>query len=135
MSTNKTQNYGLHSWVPEDNFQLSEINENFAHIDALLMGKGRWVTGVYAGDSTPTVEYDLGGEIMFLFLENAKGIRSSTANSMTISGLSPPGHPLQYNGKVAVELDGSKFILHYSLETNINSPNHTYYYLACVKIP
>lgn len=33
MSTNKTQNCGLHSWVGEDIFQLQEINENFSALD------------------------------------------------------------------------------------------------------
>lgn len=33
MSTNKTQNCGLHSWVGEDIFQLQEINENFSSLD------------------------------------------------------------------------------------------------------
>ncbi len=36
MSTNKTQNYNLHSWVPEDDFIRSEFNENFTGIDAAL---------------------------------------------------------------------------------------------------
>ena len=33
MSTNKTQNCGLHSWVGEDIFQLQEINKNFSALD------------------------------------------------------------------------------------------------------
>ena len=36
MSTNKTQNYQLHSWLPEDEFHLTEINENFAALDTAL---------------------------------------------------------------------------------------------------
>lgn len=36
MSTNKTQNYNLHSWVPEDDFIRSEFNDNFTGIDAAL---------------------------------------------------------------------------------------------------
>lgn len=36
MSTNKTQNYNLHSWVPEDDFIRSEFNENFTGIDTAL---------------------------------------------------------------------------------------------------
>lgn len=36
MSTNKTQNYNLHSWVPEDDFLRSEFNDNFTGIDAAL---------------------------------------------------------------------------------------------------
>lgn len=36
MSTNKTPNYELHSWVPQDDFHLSEINENFTGLDSEL---------------------------------------------------------------------------------------------------
>lgn len=36
MSTNKTQNYNLHSWVPEDDFIRSEFNDNFTGIDTAL---------------------------------------------------------------------------------------------------
>lgn len=36
MSTNKTPNYDLHSWVPEDSFQRSEFNDNFASLDSAL---------------------------------------------------------------------------------------------------
>lgn len=36
MSTNKTTNYNLHAWVPEDDFLRSEFNDNFAGIDAAL---------------------------------------------------------------------------------------------------
>lgn len=33
MSTNKTTNLGLHSWVREDPFKMDEFNENFDKID------------------------------------------------------------------------------------------------------
>lgn len=36
MSTNKTPNYDLHSWVPQDDFHMTEINENFAKLDTAL---------------------------------------------------------------------------------------------------
>lgn len=36
MSTNKTQNYNLHSWVPEDDFLRSEFNDNFTSLDGAL---------------------------------------------------------------------------------------------------
>lgn len=36
MSTNKTQNYNLHSWVPEDDFLRSEFNDNFTSLDTAL---------------------------------------------------------------------------------------------------
>lgn len=39
MSTNKTTNYELHSWVPQDDFLLTEINENFAALDSAVAAK------------------------------------------------------------------------------------------------
>ena len=48
MSTNKTENYGLHAWVAGDDFLLSEINENFGKLD----GGARMLTGTYTGDGT-----------------------------------------------------------------------------------
>ena len=66
MSTNKTTNYRLHSWVPQDEFHVSEINENFAALDAALKAEAgsrealaellnsypRMVTGSYMGKSS-----------------------------------------------------------------------------------
>ena len=43
MSTNKTQNYALHAWEPEDDFLREEFNQNFAAIDAALHGKAEMV--------------------------------------------------------------------------------------------
>ncbi|MDE6107806.1 MAG: hypothetical protein K2F83_03925 [Oscillospiraceae bacterium] len=68
MSTNKTPNYALHSWVPTDEFHLTEINENFALLDAALKAEAgsreallpllgervRMVTGSYAGSCHQT---------------------------------------------------------------------------------
>ena len=39
MSTNKTTNLNLHSWVGSDPFRMNEFNENFAAIDAAVGGK------------------------------------------------------------------------------------------------
>ena len=39
MSTNKTKNLGLHSWVREDRFLMDEFNENFDAIDKAVGGK------------------------------------------------------------------------------------------------
>lgn len=36
MSTNRTPNYNLHSWVPEDDFLRSEFNDNFTSLDSAL---------------------------------------------------------------------------------------------------
>ena len=61
MSTNKTTNYNLHSWLPEDDFLRTEMNENFTKLDTLLKNetaalsaalgqKARATVGSYTGD-------------------------------------------------------------------------------------
>ena len=59
MSTNKTPNYELHSWVPQDDFHLTEINENFtgldselAALDALLKAETAQRTSQMAGKAS-----------------------------------------------------------------------------------
>ncbi len=78
MSTNKTTNYQLHSWLPSDEFHLTEINENFTALDAALKAEAgsaaqkqaaletalgervRMVTGGYNGSSQTTITVELG---------------------------------------------------------------------------
>ena len=36
MSTNKTQNYQLHAWAPEDEHLRTELNANFTKLDTAL---------------------------------------------------------------------------------------------------
>lgn len=80
MSTNKTPNYNLHSWVAGDEFHVSEINENFALLDAALKAEDgrcakletalgeriRMVTGSYTGNGRenespkPEIRVELG---------------------------------------------------------------------------
>lgn len=36
MGTNKTEHYGLHQWVPEDDFLRTDFNENFEKLDTAL---------------------------------------------------------------------------------------------------
>ena len=74
MSTNKTQNYSLHSWLPTDDFQLSEINQNFAALDAALAPKVEIIVGTYTGTGgTRTI--DLGRKPVAVFAERDGGFR------------------------------------------------------------
>ena len=50
MSSNKTQNLNLHSWVSSDPFKRSEFNENFAAIDAACGTIPKIATGSYGGN-------------------------------------------------------------------------------------
>ncbi|MBM6927425.1 hypothetical protein [Pseudoflavonifractor phocaeensis] len=47
-----TPNYGLHQWVPEDNFQRTDFNEDLSKIDTALGGKTGIVTGTYTGNGS-----------------------------------------------------------------------------------
>jgi len=51
MSTNKTPNLNLHSWVETDPVLMSEFNENFGAIDAAsqTFGNCKIITGSYVG--------------------------------------------------------------------------------------
>ena len=65
MSTNKTEHHALHAWEPEDDFLLSEFNENFAAIDGLLgemphNKKLRIAAGSYVGTTASTQAVVLG---------------------------------------------------------------------------
>ena len=52
MSTNKTEHHALHAWEPEDDFLLSEINQNFAAVDGVLPHSKRLrvAAGSYLGN-------------------------------------------------------------------------------------
>lgn len=52
MSTNKTQNYNLHSWVPEDDFLRSEFNDNFTSLDSTLKTLSDGLTAEIAARET-----------------------------------------------------------------------------------
>ena len=69
MSTNKTQNYALHSWSLSDDFQLSEINQNFAALDAVVGGKAEIVTGFYTGTGASSRVIDLGRKPLAVLVE------------------------------------------------------------------
>ena len=91
MSTNKTQNYNLHSWLPTDEFHLSEVNENFDLLDAALKaeaqtaargrsalsaqmaGKGELVVGSYTGNGAAMQEIIVGHKIKAILIETTKG--------------------------------------------------------------
>lgn len=56
MSTNRTQNYQLHTWGMEDEERLAEINENFAKLDEAA----QMVAGQYSGTGTDNRLINLG---------------------------------------------------------------------------
>ena len=51
MSTNKTPNLNLHSWLPTDAFSREEFNDNFAAIDTAIDTASLWTKlGTYSVD-------------------------------------------------------------------------------------
>ena len=128
MSTNKTQNYGLHAWEPQDDFLRQEFNENFAKLDAQAV---RMCFGSYTGDCSSTgttpqrIELGVRPKVVFSVREKGYGNRS----------------PLyQYGGFAGVEcsmldtiqLDESGFTVSNSDSNNLimNAINTVYYYAA-----
>ena len=71
MSTNKTTNLNLHSWVGSDAFRMSEFNENFAAIDAFAEATGNChiATGsiVGNGSSSRTVQLPFAPKFAVIF--------------------------------------------------------------------
>lgn len=74
MSTNKTENYGLHAWVAGDDFLREEINENFETLDGEA---ARVVLGSYAGDDAVSRTSPLGFTPKALLLFRSDGATSS----------------------------------------------------------
>ncbi|MDE6108151.1 MAG: hypothetical protein K2F83_05700 [Oscillospiraceae bacterium] len=96
MSSKKTQNYQLHSWLPSDEFHVSEINENFALLDAALKAEAKsaaqkqtaletaletslenkpdMVIGTYMGKGAPNY-IELGRRPAIVHIEKQIGVR------------------------------------------------------------
>lgn len=134
MSTNKTQNYHLHSWLPADEFHVSEVNENFAALDrevgalsAVGERKAELVTGSYTG-SGGTLRIALRGKPISLHIEARNGYRGDSSYSP--SG----GLYLQGLGSNYVQLDDAGFTVKSSgTSVSINSSGTVYVYQALLE--
>lgn len=134
MSTNKTQNYALHAWVPEDDFLLSEINENFAVIDAALAGTV--TAGTYTGDGTQGRFIDLG------FTPKAALIlpqdQHTSGSYYYRGGLTVAGSPLLNDSSSSARIvEGGFQVSHfffsggnYSTTVTCNNNGGVYHYIA-----
>lgn len=145
MSTNKTPNYQLHSWLPADEFHVSEINENFTKLDASLKaeaqtaaaghaalleqlnGKGTLILGSWSGGCSAQPVIDLGKPIKALLLENSNSWRGSLTDTRLHGGLILAGQT--YRGGM-VTINGSRFQIN-SIDNMFSS--WTFYYLAWVE--
>ncbi len=126
MSTNKTQNYDLHAWEPDDDFQLHEINANFAALDAQAI---RIFWGTYVGTTkdisiTTTQRIDLPVTPKAVILFNGGGVSPNYGHA----GIMAPGYPISSKlmpiddtgFTVASEPSGLKY----------NEKGYTYHYIV-----
>ena len=128
MSTNKTQNYNLHSWLPDDDFQLSEINENFAAIDGVLSAlpqKLEAVVGFYVGNGEENRHIELGRRPFAVHVEMSNGIRGGNEYS-TLGGLAFGESGI---GRYLI-IDDTGFTLYADSYGRLNASNRKYYYMA-----
>ena len=133
MSTNKTQNYQLHAWAPEDEESLAELNANFTKLDAALkaeettrisslagalQARARVVVGTYVGTGE-ALHIELGARPLAVLLEHIDGIRSNDSRyingGMLFSGVTTL--------KGCAHVDDTGFTLNGTVE----SSNHGYY--------
>ena len=138
-----TEHYGLHQWVPEDNFLRSDFNTDLEKIDQALKeifetasSKALAVTGTYAGDDTMERTIDLGFQPKALYLYTWGGF-TSTYNSGThavYGGLALPEHPIVDFGSSnapIVEICSTGFQLHCDGSYHrVNESDYFYYYIA-----
>jgi len=125
MSTNKTQNFGLHVWEGGDPFLRSEFNENFALLDESV----RVVIGAYTGkaeynDVTPQrIELGMKPRVVLVM-----GVDVASQNS-AFSALGGPDGSLS----VSLALDDTGFsALNGNTGIGLNRKNKPYYYMALV---
>ena len=120
MSTNKTENYGLHAGEAEDDFLREEMNENFAMLDAAL--GGMVTVGRYTGDGTKDRVIALGFTPRAVLIMPQDQHMNETYYSM--GGLVLKDSPLIHGGKdrIAAIVEGGFQVSHFHYRyTNYSS--------------
>ena len=123
MSTNKTENYKLHTWEPSDHFLRTEFNENFAKLDQAV----RMTFGTYTGNTSGTQKIALGFRPEAVLILTDEGLPLN-GNNFIYGGMAGQGFPVK---TTALVLDNTGFTVsnvyskHY-----LNEQNCTYYYVA-----
>lgn len=140
MSTQKTQNYNLHSWLPADDFLRTEINENFTKLDAALSAlsaeKARVVAGTYTGDGASQQFISLGFTPAAVLVLSKSG--QATTNYDYYGGLALKNAPVYYSSGSGqgnnIEVSEGGFIVHYlrmgSYFLQSNAQNAVLHFLA-----
>ena len=135
MSSQKTEHYRLHQWVPKDNFIRSEFNENFGAIDTALAAASRVVAGTYTGNGDASRLIVLGFQPKAVLLTDESG--EMRYGYYCYGGLALPGHPVRLNESlVSLSVEENGFRVYYlsnngtSWKLFTNSSGSLFHYLA-----
>lgn len=133
-----TTHYGLHQWVPEDNFLRTDFNEDLEKIDTALGeiaetadGKVSVVFGSYTGDTAKERFINLGFRPVAVYCCTSNGIAGALeGNEYCYGGLAFSGHPVrQGTDLISIETNGFR-IYQPNIYTRTNEINTTYHYIA-----
>lgn len=127
MSTNKTTNYKLHSWVAGDKFLREEMNENFNKLDISVP---RVMSGVYSGDGNAQREIVLGFQPRAVFVISPLGTLGDM--NYTAGGMAVEGGPCSKGGEPTLSLteDGFRVYCNESHRVQTNLLNEIRHYIA-----
>ena len=138
MSTNKTQNYNLHSWLPADDFLRTEINENFTKLDTALstglaaltnrMDK-RILFGWYSGSGSSERTISLGVTPRAVLLATEEGFISS---NLCFGGLALTGKSVLRSSTPCLTIVEGGFQVSKNSISSTNNSLHEFYYIAFV---
>ena len=141
-----TPNFGLHQWVPEDNFLRTDFNQDFSKIDAAIQqvktdaaaantatntlaeSKCRMVTGTYTGNGSSTSgprDINLGFHPQAVLVETSSGSRPVTENG-AYSGLALRGASVARGIYTSITVTSTGF----QVDNYANSTGQRYYYIA-----
>ena len=135
MSSQKTEHYQLHQWLPQDDFLRAEFNENFTGIDTALATASRVAVGAYTGDGAESKLIDLGFQPKAVLVMDDSG--KMRDGYYCYGGLALPGHPVRLNATLAsLTVEETGFRVYYlsnggtSWKLFTNSNGDTFHYLA-----
>lgn len=126
-----TEHYGLHQWVPEDNFLRSDFNVDLEKIDTALGNMNGIVFGSYTGDDTEDRFIELGFTPKGLYSCTEGGIAGNIDTyQYCYGGLAFSGHPVCFeNDVISVESNGFR-IRKPNSRVFANQNAVVYYYMA-----
>lgn len=133
-----TANYGLHQWVPGDNFLRTDFNTDFQKIDAGIKAalaastdKVGAVTGTYIGNGTASRDIILGFQPKAILVEERTGVRGTVEQYR--AGLALPDAPgvSRLGGTGVIVTENGFQVGYYSATGSLtNYSGSTYHYLA-----